>query len=160
MQLPNTQALNSKSFKSVHAVLARGDAALPDVYKWIAQNSPEHPLFVYYDDATESLQYILWRDVDKGFNRAAHYLTRFHNGWPGDRPVIAILASSGTQPSEWLQTSHNLIDETINIRQCYVLHYGNRSHPCRIHTIPSFPTKWSRCGRPPPACDQDSCPLH
>ena len=96
-QLPNTQALHSKTFKSAHSLLARRDVALPNVHRWIAQNSPDHPLFVYHDDATDSLQTIAWRDFEKGVNRAAHYLTGFRDKWLADKQVVGILASSGMQ---------------------------------------------------------------
>lgn len=93
--LPNIQALHHQTFKSVYPILAPRDSTLPDVYNWIAQSSPDHPLFVYHNDDTESLQHVAWRDVNKGINRAAHHLTSFCDKRPAQGTVIGVIASSG-----------------------------------------------------------------
>ncbi|CAL1709825.1 unnamed protein product [Somion occarium] len=75
-----------------------GNVALPEVYDWIAESSPEHPLFVYHDNVEDALHTITWREANRGFNRAAHYFAKWVD--PQDKqaaaapPVVALLASS------------------------------------------------------------------
>lgn len=101
-QLPNSQSLSSKTFKSVYPLLVRGDFPVPDLCDWIAENSPEHPFFVYHDNLDNTLHHILWREVNKGFNRAAHYFVKRvgpMSNQSASPPVVAILASTGMSKS-------------------------------------------------------------
>ena len=96
ISLPNTQALNSKTFR-VPQALADDSLALPELYDWHSENSPSHPLFVF-EDRPKSRRTIFWPEAVRAIHRAAY---RVSSAIQDDTslstriPVIAILAATG-----------------------------------------------------------------
>ena len=92
--VPNTQALKSNTFKCPPL---DGSLTLPEIYDWHYHNTPDHPLFVFADEADEN-HTILWPQVV----RAAHEAGRIvRSRVPRDdklssAPVVAIVAAVGT----------------------------------------------------------------
>lgn len=100
--IPNTQALSSSTFKSPKEVLEEGALTIPELYEWQALHSPNHPLFQYHDG--EELRKITYSEAIPAVRRAAHLVTSVVNSStlqvdPSDPPIIAVLASTGTQSS-------------------------------------------------------------
>lgn len=93
--VPNTQTLRHPSFKSTRQLLEQKGQTAPSIIEWIADHNPEHPFFVYHDGT--KLNEVSWRRVRDGIHRAAHYFSDRVKGPTSttDRPVIAILASTG-----------------------------------------------------------------
>jgi hypothetical protein len=96
--LPNTQVLNSLTFK---APPLNKSLTLPDLYDWHHENSPTHPLFVYEDGPGE-VRNIAWAEVVRGIHRAARLVA---SRIPAEdvtaalegRPItIAVLAVTGS----------------------------------------------------------------
>ena len=100
--LPRTQVLNSSTFNA--PPLEDRSLCLPDFYDWQAQNSPNHPFFLY-EDGPEKIRTILWAEAVRGVHRAARLVASRVS--PEDaaaalegRPVIvAALATSGPYPT-------------------------------------------------------------
>ncbi|KIJ41469.1 hypothetical protein M422DRAFT_229549 [Sphaerobolus stellatus SS14] len=88
--LPQTQCLSSKTFKRPPL---DGSLTIPELYEWVAKNSPEHPLFVYPAESGE-VKTIYWKDTIRAIHRCARMVKEkvspIHA--PGEAPVIAILA--------------------------------------------------------------------
>lgn len=92
---PNTQALTSATFKAPHPLLASPQAILTDFYEYNAANSPQHPLFRFWDDVRGELVDLTWGLMGKAFWATARLLVEKVGAMPGERPVVAILATSG-----------------------------------------------------------------
>jgi hypothetical protein len=95
ISLPKTQALNSKTFR-VPQALADDSLALPELYDWHSENSPNHPLFVF-EDEPKSIRTIFWPEAVRAIHRAAY---RVSSAIEDDTsltriPVVAILAATG-----------------------------------------------------------------
>jgi acyl-CoA synthetase (AMP-forming)/AMP-acid ligase II len=95
--LPNTQALNSDTFRVPHA-LADDSLALPELYDWHSENSPRHPLFVF-EDGPGSIRTIFWPEAVRATHTAAYRVSSVIDNDSSSRgytPVIAILSATGT----------------------------------------------------------------
>ena len=93
--LPRNQALSSTTFKLPPL---DGSLNVAQMWDWHYENSPDHPLFVYSDDAG-NLSTLYMKDVIPVVHRAGWMVrTFFKSGLqgPSKRPVVGILASSGT----------------------------------------------------------------
>ncbi|KAI0073515.1 acetyl-CoA synthetase-like protein [Panus rudis PR-1116 ss-1] len=105
--VPQTQNLRRSESKFKIPPLD-GSLTLPEIYDWHLENSPDHPLFLYGEDAEEGsgrplgdggeVVTLTWRDVVRGIHRAGWAVKRNieNGGWRSDkdeRPMVAILAS-------------------------------------------------------------------
>jgi hypothetical protein len=96
ISLPQTQALNSKTFQ-IPPALVDESLALPELYDWHSENSPSHPLFVF-EERPGSIRAILWPEAVRAIHRAAYRVSSVieRDVSSNNRsPVIAILAASG-----------------------------------------------------------------
>lgn len=92
-QIPRTQALTSTTF---HPPPLDGTLAIPELWDWHYEHSPQHPLFIYSDDEGTSTT-ITWREACRAIHQAGHIAQRLARQDPScDRPVFAILAGNGT----------------------------------------------------------------
>ncbi|KAA1475309.1 acetyl-CoA synthetase-like protein [Dentipellis sp. KUC8613] len=67
--LPRTQVLNSKTYKA--PPLEDESLALPDLYDWHYENSPQHPLFTY-EEAPGKLRTITWAEAVRAIHRSSY----------------------------------------------------------------------------------------
>lgn len=93
---PQTQALSSRTFR---VPPLDGSLALPELYDWHAEHSPEHPVFKFAreDGITKT---IYWPEVAHAVRVGAKLITqRTHSEVERDeRPIVAILSHSDTIP--------------------------------------------------------------
>lgn len=84
MTPPETQGLLSKTFK-----VPPFDVPIPELFDWHAENTPNHPLFVY---ASESgIRKIFYPEAARAIHRAG-YLAQSHiPAGTTNAPVMAIL---------------------------------------------------------------------
>ncbi len=100
--LPWTQVLNSSTFKA--PPLEDKCLCLPDFYDWQAQNSPNHPFFLY-GDGPEKVRTIPWAEAVRGIHRAAHLVASRVSpedaaaGLEGRPVIVAALAATGLCPT-------------------------------------------------------------
>ena len=92
--VPNTQALKSNTFKCPPL---DGSLTLPEIYDWHYHNTPDHPLFVFADEADEN-HTILWPQVVRAVHEAGRIV---RSRVPRDdklssASVVAIVAAVGT----------------------------------------------------------------
>ncbi len=66
--LPNTQVLNSSTFRA--PPLSDKSLTLPDLYDWQHKNSSTHPFFTYEEGPGE-VKTIAWAEAVRGIHRAA-----------------------------------------------------------------------------------------
>ena len=91
--VPNTQALESNTFKCPPL---DGSLSLPEIYDWHYHNTPDHPLFVFADEADEN-HTILWPQAVRAVHEAGRIV---RSRVPRDdkrssTPVVAIVAAVG-----------------------------------------------------------------
>ncbi|KIJ28553.1 hypothetical protein M422DRAFT_131845, partial [Sphaerobolus stellatus SS14] len=90
--LPQTQCLSSNTFKIPPL---DGSLTVPELYEWVAKNSPKHPLFVYSTESGE-VKTIYWDDAIRAIHKCAKIVKEtislaLHIPQE-EAPVIAILA--------------------------------------------------------------------
>ncbi|KAJ7452161.1 hypothetical protein B0H11DRAFT_1742224 [Mycena galericulata] len=91
MHFPTPQGLSSPTFRQPPL---DGTLFLPEMFDHHAQNSPNHPLF-RYSNADGVVQTIGWSHAAQAFHKAGHIARQqVHAKAPGNRPVIAIVASA------------------------------------------------------------------
>ena len=91
--LPNTQALESDTFRCPPL---DGSFSLPEIYDWHYHNTPDHPLFVFADEANDN-NFILWPQAVRAVHEAGRIV---RSQVPRDdkqcsAPVVAIVAAVG-----------------------------------------------------------------
>lgn len=93
--LPPTQALTSNTFKPPPL---DGSLTVPELYDWHLHNTPNHPLFVYSDEAGKD-HTILWPEAVRAVHRAGRIVqSRLQSSCTNtsESPkVVAILAAAG-----------------------------------------------------------------
>ncbi|EPQ51233.1 acetyl-CoA synthetase-like protein [Gloeophyllum trabeum ATCC 11539] len=91
--IPQTQGLNSRTFRV--APFNEERLTLPQVYEWHLQNSPEHPIFVYYCHENHVVRTIRMKELVHGMYRAAAYIGPSTRSEDTERAqVVGILAAS------------------------------------------------------------------
>lgn len=98
IRLPTLQALSSKTFSTTESIIAAQELTLPELYEYNAINSPQHPLFRFYNGSAN--QDIVYAEAICGIRKAAHLVTDIvHSSGQHvltqKQPVIAILAVAG-----------------------------------------------------------------
>ena len=93
--VPRTQALTSTTFRPPPL---DGSLAIPELWDWHYEHSPQHPLFIYSDDEGTATT-ITWREACRAIHQAGHIARRLvlQDGL-STRPTFAILAGNGTFP--------------------------------------------------------------
>lgn len=91
--LPNTQALESKTFQCPPL---DGSLSLQEIYDWHYHHTPDHPLFVFADDDGDN-HTILWPQAVRAIHEAGRIV---QSRVPRDEnqtldPVVAIVAAAG-----------------------------------------------------------------
>ncbi len=158
--LPRTQVLNSSTFQA--PPLEDRSLCLPDFYDWHAQNSPNHPFFLY-EDGPERIRTIRWAEAVRGIHRAAHLVASRVS--PEDaaaalegRPIImAALAATGPYP-----TLPSIVSMPISLtsrRHCDLYHDRSRNFASRICRIPDLAEEFTRSYCPPAEKDWVKLPF-
>ncbi|KAJ3017077.1 hypothetical protein NUW54_g665 [Trametes sanguinea] len=104
------QGANSKTFSRVGLDTT---LTVPELFKYHAENSPEHPVFVYMDD--EKNEHIVrFPEVYRGIRKAATIASRHYERMAdyyaqaqqgkseNDPPIVGILATAGSPPASCL----------------------------------------------------------
>lgn len=92
--LPCKQGTDSKTFKLPPL---DGTLALHQIYEYNAENSPDHPLYVYDTPEGES-QRIAWREVRPAIHRAAKFAINAVSSVTKDSAspvIVGVFANSG-----------------------------------------------------------------
>lgn len=93
--LPNTQALDSKTFKLPPL---DGSLTIPEIYDWHLQHTPDHPLFAYVE-SNGAERVVRWDEGVRASYRAANIflrnVARSPNVKGGKETVVAILSAAG-----------------------------------------------------------------
>ncbi|OBZ79958.1 L-aminoadipate-semialdehyde dehydrogenase large subunit [Grifola frondosa] len=91
---PQTQALNSKTFKPPPL---DGSLTFPELYDWHYHNTPDHPIFIYADGQGAE-HTILWPEAVRAVHQVGRILhKRIGPVKPGsDRQIVAILTAADT----------------------------------------------------------------
>ncbi|KAL0570905.1 hypothetical protein V5O48_011045, partial [Marasmius crinis-equi] len=91
MYFPTPQGATSATFTPPPV---DGSLYVPEVYDFLAQHSPDHPVFVYDDN--DSLQTITWSKLTRAIHTAARLVEMYIR--PGDRnknsTVVAVLSTA------------------------------------------------------------------
>ena len=95
ISIPQTQVLNSTTFKAPVDLLEDPEKTVLDIYQWNATYNAGHVLFQYKDE--DRIKQITWKDAVQAIRNAASYFAShiaqdINTTQP---PVIAILATSG-----------------------------------------------------------------
>lgn len=91
--LSKTQAQNSATYQL--PPLEERVFTLPELYEWHAKHSPKHPFFVF-DNGDKTPETIVWEEAVRAIHRAAHLAKSYVDADSTRRPVVAVLAASGT----------------------------------------------------------------
>ena len=154
MNFPTPQGSNSATFTPPPV---DGSLYLAEVYDFLGEHSPNHPVFVY--DENGSLHTITWSTLA----RAIHTAARLVEGHirPGDRnknsTVVAVLSTSGASHLHFPRLN------TFTNKPCFVrfhhqLCIGRWNYARRIPGFPHIHTKFSRRYRP--SCQNNEGQVH
>ena len=89
-ELPNTQALNSKTF----CTPPLGSCPVPELFDWHLANTTSHPLFVYADD-DGSEKVIYWPEAVRAMHRAGWIIRARVKRDTTAVPFVSILGATG-----------------------------------------------------------------
>ena len=85
------QALDSTTFR---APPLDGSLSMPQIYDLHAEQSKDHPFFVY-EDSSENKRHVTYGDFKKATHRAARILQLYAKECMKESPVFAVLAAAG-----------------------------------------------------------------
>jgi acyl-CoA synthetase (AMP-forming)/AMP-acid ligase II len=91
---PCPQAVGSSTFNPPPL---DGSLTLPEIYDHHLNNSKNHPLFVYDEEDSETVQTVTWGQAGEAIHTAARHLRSVVTPKPDaqEPPIIAILAVIG-----------------------------------------------------------------
>lgn len=94
--LPPVPQIHGKSCGTFKMPPLDGSLALPELYEWHAEHSPDHPLFVFAKE-DGSVHKLCWPEVLRAVYTGVKIIRDRAHWQPGmtKAPVVAILSNSG-----------------------------------------------------------------